>query len=728
MGAALAALALGLGLAAPPGARAADEPARLEGSVRTVPADAAFYVAFLRNREQIEAIAQSKAWAKLMDLPAVKSLGKMVKAEVNKPGSDWEKAKEVWNRPEVREVVELVGEMASDEIFLYGDERWVGLLELYGQLFGSSYRQVLSAAMKGGGKLQQPEMDRTAKRAMLHALKENVDRIQVPDLVIGFKIRNQQRARTQLDRLEKLLKDTIAEKEPKFKDRLQRKQLAGGEFLTFTFTGKDLGVDTEKSLRELEDKPGDADELAKKLSKLQYTLTLGVQGDYVLATFGESSAVVEKFGRGQRLIDRPELKPLLRHADKRLTSIAYASKSLRRTVGFTRKDVDGWVRMAEDALKEAQAPADLKDRLRKDLHALAKDVKGFISEPGAYVAYSFLNGRGQEAYEYDYGEHPHVESTKPLTLLNHVGGSPLLAAVGRSHGLARGYEFLAKWAQVANGYFEDFAVPQMGAQEKEKYEQAAKQFHPLVRRFHEATTKLLLPALDDGQSALVIDAKLSSKQWVKILPPTEKPMPMLELGLVLGVSDAGKFREAFAEYRAIINKAIDYARETQPQVPNFQIPPPEVRKIKGGELFYYPLPPQLPLDEQLLPNAGLSARVAVFSLSQNHTERLLQRTPLKVREGPLADTTRPLASATYCNWPGFVDALTPWIELGVQMGLSQGVPGAKAEAELGTPEDILKQARTVLEVLKVFRSYTSVTYMEDGALVTHSETVIQDLQ
>ena len=41
-------------------------------------------------------------------------------------------------------------------------------------------------------------------------------------------------------------------------------------------------------------------------------------------------------------------------------------------------------------------------------------------------------------------------------------------------------------------------------------------------------------------------------------------------------------------------------------------------------------------------------------------------------------------------------------------------------------EDVMKQAHTILQVLKCFRGYSSATYLENGVLVTHSETVFRD--
>ena len=38
------------------------------------------------------------------------------------------------------------------------------------------------------------------------------------------------------------------------------------------------------------------------------------------------------------------------------------------------------------------------------------------------------------------------------------------------------------------------------------------------------------------------------------------------------------------------------------------------------------------------------------------------------------------------------------------------------------------QFATVLQVLQVLRSFSSATYIENGVVVTHHETIIQDLE
>ena len=61
---------------------------------------------------------------------------------------------------------------------------------------------------------------------------------------------------------------------------------------------------------------------------------------------------------------------------------------------------------------------------------LAKEMTSRLSKPGAGMAFAFLSDRGQEGYDYDYGGSPGAAAAKPLAILDHLGGSPLIAVAG----------------------------------------------------------------------------------------------------------------------------------------------------------------------------------------------------------------------------------------------------------------------------------------------------------
>jgi hypothetical protein len=692
---------------------------KLDSAIKEIPADASFYCCWMRNREQVQAVLASKAWAKLMTLPALKVAKEETEKQAKAAGGPFEKFEEWAKDPENRELGQLLLDMVSDEVFVYGGSNVteVGdtfvrvLTALQLEAFREGFQEELT-----GEKKKQIDEEKIA-RAILTELAKKPESIAAPEIIVGFKVAKPEIAVAQLKRLEKVV-PMITEQFPDFKDRLKWTKVGETDFLTLTIDSK-LAKFDEQIIRKYETKPGEYDALVKRIKDLQVTISLGVRGKHVLLAIGETTAPIDKLGKGKRLIDAPELKPLGKFADQRVTGISYASKAFRSQIHWSYFDLQTQIAAAKDVLPQLPLPPEAQARILKDLAALGKELKEGEPKVGASLSFSFLSARGTEAYAYDWSEHPDRDGSKPLSILDYVGGDPLIVTAGRSKQDPQAWPRLVRWAKVAYGYFEEFGVPAMKPEDKKNFEDFMKITLPLLKRFDEVTGKMFLPSLADGQCAFVVDAKLSSKQWHSSMPPSATPIVAPELALVIGVSDAALLEKAMGEYRTMLNDWVKAAQETLPKTPVTEIPAPQTRKIKGGTMFYYPLPEAWGLDKQLLPNAALAEKVAVLTLSQEHSERLIAPTPLKVNGGPLADLKRPLAGATYVNCAGLVDLVQGWVEA--------AAPFAPAKDQEKVT-DALAQVRTVFEVLKVFRSYSSATYFDDGALVTHSEVVITDLK
>ena len=123
------------------------------------------------------------------------------------------------------------------------------------------------------------------------------------------------------------------------------------------------------------------------------------------------------------------------------------------------------------------------------------------------------------------------------------------------------------------------------------------------------------------------------------------------------------------------------------------------------------------LDPQIKPTGGLSEKVATLTISHEHAIRLLKRSSLKPASPLLADAKKPLTGAVHFDFAGVVRTAGPWVEMILQTG---GVAGDGQDSPL-------QQVRAVMEILTVLRSYTSISYFEEGALVTRGETIIRDL-
>ncbi len=713
-------LALAVCMLLAPWAQAAE---KLGNSLDLVPADASFYAASLRMKEQLDIVLESRAWARLMEMPAVKMALGMAKAELEKPGGPKEQWDSSMENPDNQRLVELLKDMATQEVFIYGDQRfadWLGVT--LDAVSAAQYAPLFNKLAGGEGNDEQ-----VAMMAVLQTLSDNLDRLAVPDVVIGFKITDPAKADLQIRRLETLVNVvvqllTINE----LKDRFGRVSVGGHDFIELRLDGR-LVPWEELPFGEYAEDPGDYEKLKQHLRSLKLTIDLGVRDGYVLFSIGDSNEHLANLGKGELLVNRPEFKPLREQLSKRLVSVGYTSKSLNSLIAGTDQDIDELLDMARQLVPHIDQDEDLKKRVLSDAEELAKDLKQYIPEPGASASFSFLTPRGYESYAYNWAQDPSLDDSQRLTLLDHLGGSPLLAAVSRSKYSPEQYDMLVKWLVKGYGYFEQFGLAQMPVEERAKFEYVAKIALPLLKRIDAATRDDLIPGLADGQAGIVVDADITSARWHSGMPSLGQPLPMAEVALVFGVSDAQRVKKAFGEYKAVAQAALEKVSELNPgAIPQgYQIPPPQIREAGEGQVYWYPVPKSsdFQVDPQLQPAVGLSSNVAVVSTSIKQVERLLAATPLATASDVI--TARKTAgSALHFDFPGLIDALRPWAELAVAQHASErDHDDTNQHAKF-----VIEQIRAGAEILKCYRGTTSVTYLEDGVTVTHRESIFEDLK
>lgn len=699
-----------LGAVLLPAARAADgERGTLNiPSLKEAPADAAYYSVLLRAREQFDLAANSKAWKKFSGLPGIQFAWQAMRLRV---GGQYDKFVE---DPENQQLVDLAIDMVSAEVFSYGGANASDVAQLLTDVASALNYGPIMIQLQGNPKgLDQQGMQMAA---VMQALVRNIDLIKSPDTVIGFKLSKTEPAVAQIKRLEKLL-TKVAEQKEELKGRVKRVKVADGDFLAITLEGKMLPLETVLDrLKEYEDKKGDYDAVLKKLKDLKLTFALGVRKGYLIFAAGETTAHLEKLGQGKSLAGRPEFAPLAKYADQRLTSINYLSKELHAKVGPSKKDIQNYLKLADTWTANSDLTPEQKSRLQKDLAAFAKEVEAYLPEAGAVLGFTFMTTRGKEGYVYDWTKNLQIDASKPLMLLNHVGGSPLIAVVARGKSSPDEYAKFAKWVKMAHGWAEEIGLPKLSDEQKDQYKQVMTIVQPLLKRLDTATGKMLVPAVGT-EGAFVLDAKLTSKQWFPAMPQASKALPLLEPAVVININDPDLLVKAFTEYRAIANDLAKEVHKFKEEVPETPLPAPKTIKVKGGTLYSYPLPQDWGV-EKVLPNFFVGDKIAGATISEEHSVRLLTPTPLKTDGGPLADPKKKLASASYVNWNGMIDLFVPWVEYGFDLAPGGG---------LFDKDDILKQVKGAFDSLKAFRSSTAATYEEDGAIVTHSETIIRDL-
>jgi hypothetical protein len=322
-----------------------------------------------------------------------------------------------------------------------------------------------------------------------------------------------------------------------------------------------------------------------------------------------------------------------------------------------------------------------------------------------------------------------------------VGADPTLFVAARSTDDAEDYDGAVEWVKRIALQVEQIAESKAEPGDWERYQQYRDRGVELLERLDRANREHLIPAFQDGQSALVIDTSAESKQWLNQMPESPKPLPMLELAIVMGVSDAEHLRQGVKVYVEVVRDALELAREINPDdAPEFELPDPERKSLDaGGTVYVYSLPEEWGIDQQIALNAGLTDTAAVISCSPATTERLLREAPLQVDTS--INLKRAAAVTSHVQFADVVNAIRPWIDYGFDVATGKlkletedddeeesEEPDAQQQAMVMQMGFVLPQIKQFLDFTTALRSASSVTYEEDGVWVTHSETHIQDLE
>jgi hypothetical protein len=258
-------------------------------------------------------------------------------------------------------------------------------------------------------------------------------------------------------------------------------------------------------------------------------------------------------------------------------------------------------------LREADVDEQQRALLVEDIRAL--NLSKYMPAGGDTSAVVFLTDRGYEGFSYQTGERPMMDSSKPLSILEHVGGNPIMFVASRSKDTVDDYDEAVNWLKQTAKHVEQIAQSKTAPEDWAEYLKYRDRGIELLKRIDRANREFMHPAFQDNQGAIVLDASAKSKQWIDQMPPANDELPMIELGIVASVSDAEKLREGVKEYISVVRDAIGIAREINPEeVPEFELPTAEQEEITGGGTLYrFALPAEWGLDDQVAPTAGRPA-------------------------------------------------------------------------------------------------------------------------
>ena len=632
-----------------------------------------------------------------------------------------QKVHEFLGKPENADLVATIHDIWKHEMFVYGGEDFTRFMKFLSELNNSM--NGLDAALKNlkasmGGGNSGAEQAKNVLKAI-----ENSANLTFPDLVIGFRMEKADAAKSQVKRLEEHLQQHMS-RQPMLKDRIKSFSADGATGFTVELDGS--LVPWAKVVKELEKLDIEKDEVKaalEKLKALKFALAVVVKGDYILISTGGNTQQLSKFGAGTALATREEFAPIKKAGQNRLTSVSYASLKLMSSVTTTPEDVRHIFKELNEALGESPLSEGLKSKIGKDLDEMGKEAAAAVPSPGAYMGFEFLTSRGTEGYSYFFG--PGSKDTKPLTVIDQVGGNPLVMIAGRCGDIAAHYKNTVKWLTVFYGHAMEAAeelAPGQAGMVKGPIETAM----PFLKKFDELTGTMLFPAVSNGEAAFVLDAKWKSSKWMPMLDQNNSSLPLPEVGLVHSVNDSNMFINALKGYRNLVNEILAMARDFAHQSMKTACPPPRRRSCHPARCIS-----GLCLTKVRTSRFNRTSRVSekfvVATLSEGHSERLLKSTPLAADLKRLAGD-HAIQSAATVDFQGIVASARLWI-------LKMALPAALAEMRDGDgappglrKADIPPQVGTILDVMSSLKHFAAVTYRDGNATVTHYETVLEDVK
>jgi hypothetical protein len=721
-------------LASAAGARAADA----QSSLELVPADAQVYISARHLGEHVDAIAASRWWAAAKE----SSIAKRIALRDDDHSPPAEMIRGVLADPQNLELMLFARELGSQEVFAYTDRRIFDLNDLYTE---SAENLVIGymgiGVMFSSGDFDFMNAENIMTDILLGPVMENLDKIAVPNVVVGFKLKNPAGAEKilarQLDRLRPLLKGAGL---PEPSDQIAEEEIAGAKTWVWKFEGNAIPWAGMMNIHG--DTPAAVETLLQHLQNLKASVTLSVRRGYLIMTIGDGASMLSKLGNGPLLADADELAPLKKADASKLTGVVYTSKLANASLSVDAGDLKAIVARIRHTMQAIGSDEAKIKTVTRGVKEITDDLASLLPKPGGKLTMAQTTAEGIEFTTHDYGEPLYADGSKPLTILDHVGEAPLAVFAGRTKSLEESYRTLAKCVTRSYEMIETHLIPALPAEASGPFGQFSAAVKPVVKKFDRAMRDLWLPALADGQSALVLDARVSTPMWGPELPPGHFPLAAPLPALVVSVKDADQLRAGIDAMRDVVNEAGKRLSDFDSTLfDEWKLEEPKSREFPGGTIYWHTLPREAMLDKRIAPNYGLGEKVAVFSLVPLHTQALLAATKNKL-PAPLDVRDQPLAGAVHIDVAQSVELAATWTAYFSTMprmvyetrtvndadGSSYRTterraiapPQAAIEAAEGVIKDIAKLSKAV-------PSYTSATKVVDGKLVTRGVLRIVDL-
>tara|TARA_R110002072_G_scaffold241027_1_gene399495 strand:- start:29303 stop:31471 length:2169 start_codon:yes stop_codon:yes gene_type:complete len=648
------------------------------GAAAWLPADYAYFSSAQDLGGLLEDMLDSRTLQSLARLP-------LVMVGLSKLEESLQPLTEVIEQtPLLQELLSLGAEAAEREIFLAGGKE----LETFTKALSEAYVEILIGAALQGATGQT----RTSESTMIAAMLPHRRSLRMPPIVFGMRVADSDRAKKFLS--------GVAPYMQQLPGIVAKAQSAEG-FEAWTITDANGSSEAlQPQLRRAGVPKQDRDAFVAWVAGQQITIALGVRDDYLLLSISDTTDHLNNLGSEPTLASQPVFRRARARADTPMLT-TYISSGLRPPSGIGGENMDGKDMAA--LLRPLLGLAEDHPKFFEDLGALISELAGPITAAAPYLTVTYHN-EGLETLTID-GRQSTADSSQPLTLLAHAGLSPTLAYASRAEPSQASYKRFSHWTRVMFRHYQDIVVPGMPESSREEFEIARSVFGPQVAELDAIMQDVLLPAIDEHDSMLVLDQSFNLE-----LGPSAgfaDGLAVPRVALMWRVQNSSQVATAFDRARAAINHMLVKAAE-QGGRPVVELPAPQARTTANGTLYAY----DLSLPAGLSPCVLVNGEKMIFALTPAHAEQLMKNAQPATND--VVDHDKGASSAVAINVAALSELLrTDAMHMLRWASQSEQIPAAQATL-------IWTHLEPALKALAAMRSYQSRTWHEGHETIQHS--------
>lgn len=670
-------------------------------SLSLVPQDVSFYSANLNLRDAWTDLLKGSFVTRLRSLPYVQRLEAEALAQWENPEGQMQVAKDSLKNPNVKKLLDLLVDMNSHEMFVYGGSDWneaiVGLMGLYQDINARS-------------------SDPVAMQEFLTELDEEyLDEVSIPTTVIGFRLSDVEDARTLLDALQGVLQlglNQVPELAPLAK-RVARKDLKDGQVLSITLS-TDL-IPREKMEPEVLET---LESLLDGLAERKLVLSIGLRGEMLMMAISENASPILKFGEGEVLYEHERLAVLRESVPRALRSVSYASKEWRESQWDASYGdyFQGAVAQFTAAISSEESDEvdveEWREAILQDAEELDEYVGELEMEFDAALAWSFASEVGLEGIAYDWSVNPLLENAEPMSIIRHAGSQPLVLFAMKYQPQPAFAELVGEVIDRAPDHIQRFiALAEQDEEQRDIALEVLEKAWPLVEDSYRIVQEEILPSVDENESLLSMSALWTTSELSMELPPAESPLPLPEMAMAIKVRNRDQFLAGCNELYGVFDKVVELVREFNPDaIPaDYSVPRPEREELQGATRFYYSeFSAGMPI-EGFQPQVIVGNDTLVVGYSERQVMDLMEDKPLATRPAWLGPDT-PVAVISLVDMAGMVNAVTPWLTYGFQLTMGDlDTPLSPDEGPIPTGNDIVQ----IWECMTAFGKVAATSVVDD---------------